>query len=27
VDIPALEGEFGIAPTRFAAWAASQRGA
>ena len=27
VDIPALEGEFGIPPTRFAAWAASQRGA
>jgi uncharacterized protein YbjT (DUF2867 family) len=27
VDIPALEREFGIAPTRFAAWAASQRGA
>ena len=27
VDIPALDREFGIAPTRFAAWAASQRGA
>lgn len=26
-DIPALEREFGIPPTRFAAWAASQRGA
>ena len=27
VDIPELEREFGIAPTRFAAWAASQGGA